>query len=83
MKHLFISLTHERLKLDVKAKPCIFLGYGYEEFGYRLWDPLSKKIVRSRDVGLTARLNLEVEKFDVKTTFLHGYLEEEIYMQQP
>ena len=25
----------ERLKLDVKAKPCIFLGYAYEEFGYR------------------------------------------------
>ena len=27
-----------------------FLGYGHEEFGYRLWDPLSRKIVRSRDV---------------------------------
>ena len=40
----------ERSKLDVKAKPCIFLGYGPEEFGYMLWDPLSKKIVISRDV---------------------------------
>ena len=40
----------ERSKLDVKAKPCIFLGYGHEEFEYRLWDPLSRKIVRSRDV---------------------------------
>ena len=40
----------ERSKLDVKAKPCIFLGYGHEEFGYKLWDPLSKKIVRNRDV---------------------------------
>ena len=40
----------ERLKLDVKAKPCNFLGYGHEEFGYRLWDPLSRKIIRSRDV---------------------------------
>ena len=26
----------ERSKLDVKAKPCIFLGYGLEEFGYKL-----------------------------------------------
>ena len=26
----------ERSKLDVKAKPCIFSGYGHEEFGYRL-----------------------------------------------
>ena len=41
---------YERSKLDVKAKPCIFLGYGHEEFGYRLWDPLSRKIVRNRDV---------------------------------
>ena len=41
---------NERLKLDVKVKPCILLGYGHEEFGYRLWDPMSKKIVRSRDV---------------------------------
>ena len=40
----------ERSKLDVKAKPCIFLGYGHEEFGYRLWNPMSKKIVRSRDI---------------------------------
>ena len=40
----------ERLKLDVKAKPCIFLGYSHEEFGYKLWDPMSRKVVRSRDV---------------------------------
>ena len=39
----------ESSKLDVKAKPCIFLGYGHEEFGYMLWDPLSRKIVKSRD----------------------------------
>ena len=26
----------ERSKLDVKAKQCIFLWYGNEEFGYRL-----------------------------------------------
>jgi hypothetical protein len=27
--------------------------------------------------------DLEVEKMEVKTTFLHGDLEEEIYMKQP
>ena len=26
----------ERSKLNVKAKPFIFLGYGHEEFGYRV-----------------------------------------------
>ena len=40
----------ERSKLDGKAKPCIFVGYGHEDFGYRLWDPVNKKIIRSRDV---------------------------------
>ena len=28
----------ERSKLDDKCKPIIFLGYGHEEFSYRLYD---------------------------------------------
>ena len=40
----------QRTKLDDKSMPCIFVGYGDEEFGYRLWDPIKKKVVRSRDV---------------------------------
>ncbi|GJW71983.1 retrovirus-related pol polyprotein from transposon TNT 1-94 [Tanacetum coccineum] len=39
----------ERSKLDVKNKPCVFLGYGQDELGYRLYDPVQKKLVRSRD----------------------------------
>jgi len=34
-------------------------------------------------LGLTATLDLEFEQLDVKTTFLHGDLQEEIYMYQP
>lgn len=41
---------NERSKLDKKTKECIFLGYSEDEFGYRLWDPRDRKVVRSRDV---------------------------------
>ena len=37
-------------KLDSKSKACIFMGYSEDEFGYRLWDLVEKKVVRSRDV---------------------------------
>lgn len=40
----------QRTKLDDKSVPCIFIGYGDEEFGYRLWDPVKKEVIRSRDV---------------------------------
>jgi len=36
----------ERSKLDMKTKQCIFIGYGQDEHGYRLYDPINKKLVR-------------------------------------
>jgi len=40
----------ERAKLDAKVKECIYLGSPRDELGFKLWDPINKKIVRSRDV---------------------------------
>ena len=39
-----------RGKLDPKTRPCIFLGYGDDEFGFRVWDPVDKKVFQSRDI---------------------------------
>lgn len=42
--------NEQRLKLDSKTNPCVFVGYGDEEYGFRLYDPEKKKTIRSRDV---------------------------------
>ena len=34
-------------------------------------------------LGLIDSLNLEIDQINVKTTFLHGDLDKEIYMEQP
>ena len=39
-----------RTKLEAKSKKCVFVGYGINEFGYRLWDFENHKILRIRDV---------------------------------
>jgi hypothetical protein len=40
----------EKSKLDSKTRQCIFLGYRGYQFGYKLFDPIARKVVRSRDV---------------------------------
>ena len=42
----------ERAKLDAKAKECIYLGSPKDELGFRLRNPINKKVVRCRDVEL-------------------------------
>jgi hypothetical protein len=36
----------ERSKLDSKTRQCIFLGYGGDQFSYKLFDPIARKFVR-------------------------------------
>ena len=48
----------QRSKLDSKSTPGIFVGYGDAKFGYKLWDPKEKKMIRSRDVIFHENENL-------------------------
>lgn len=49
MQGIFSYPKDQRSNLDDKAKQCVFLGCGTEKFGYRFWDPVEKKVIRSRD----------------------------------
>ena len=40
----------KRNKLDVKSRRCAFIGYGGDDLGYRVWNPIEKKTIKSRDV---------------------------------
>ncbi|GJT26561.1 putative RNA-directed DNA polymerase, partial [Tanacetum coccineum] len=63
----------ERSKLDVKTKPCVFLGYGQDEFGYRLYDSAQKRLVRSQDVVFEEDQTLkDVENVERETIPQHN-----------
>jgi len=51
-------------------------GIDFEE----IFSPVVKMSSFRVVLGLTASLNLEVEQLDVKIAFLHGDLDEEIYI---
>ena len=47
----FVHIPKDEIaKLDAKTKECIYFGSPRDELGFRLWDPINKRIVRSRDV---------------------------------
>ena len=48
-----------------------------------IFSPVVKMTSFKTILSLVAAEDLHLEQLDVKTTFLHGDLEEEIYMQQP
>lgn len=40
----------KRIKLDNRGEKCIFIGYNEESKAYKLYNPLTNKVVVSRDV---------------------------------
>jgi hypothetical protein len=55
------------------------IGIDYND----VFSPVVKHISIRAYFGIVAMRDLELEQIDVKTAFLHGELEEEIYMDQP
>jgi hypothetical protein len=54
---------------------------------FRMLSPANAEVPSSYQIStlmsLAATFDLNIKKMDVKTTFLHGDLEEDIYMKQP
>ncbi|GAA0152797.1 hypothetical protein LIER_37563 [Lithospermum erythrorhizon] len=50
------------------SKKCVFVGYGLDEFGYQFFDPVQRKLIRSRNVVFMEDCTIEdidkVEKED-------------------
>ena len=86
------TLKNEENNPNPRYKACIVLkgcnqkkGIDFEEIFspvVKTWRLISNSQFRAI-LGLAAKQDLEVEQLDVKTPFLHGDLEEEIYMEQP
>ena len=68
-----------------KYKACLVAkGYSQVEgvdYG-EIFSPLAKMTSIRFLLSIAVAYDLEIEQMDVKTTFLHGDLEEEIYMTQ-
>ncbi|CAM8978623.1 unnamed protein product [Rhodiola kirilowii] len=48
-----------------------------------IFSPVVKMVTIKTVLGLVAKENLHLQQMDVKIAFLHGDLDEEIYMMQP
>jgi hypothetical protein len=60
-------------------------GYSHKEGidFHEIFSPVVKIVSIQSVLALVALLDLELEQLDVKTAFLHGDLDEDIYMEQP
>ena len=63
------------------------VGKGYSQRKGVDYDEIFSSVVRHTSIrtllGLVAHFDMQLEQMDVKTTFLHGDLEELVYMVQP
>ena len=71
----------------VERYKTILVAKGYSQMEgidyHEIFSPVVKLVSIRIVLALVALLDLELEQLDVKTSFLHGDLDEEIYMEQP
>jgi hypothetical protein len=84
-KWFFKKKFNAKGKVEKHKARLVAKGYSQVEgidFG-DIFSPVAKLNSIRFLLSITAAFDLEVEQMDVKTTFLHGDMEEEIYMKQP
>ncbi|KAE8708956.1 hypothetical protein F3Y22_tig00110332pilonHSYRG00622 [Hibiscus syriacus] len=85
-KWVFAKKDGSHSKKDVRYKAQL-VAKGYSQKEGIDYNEVFSPVVRHSSIRilltLVAQLNLELAQLDVKTAFLHGDLEEEIYMTQP
>lgn len=68
-KAFALNKRPQKGKFDPRSVECTMVGYSDESKAYRLWDPSSKKIIKSRDVKFISSLAVkskQVFEFDFK-----------------
>ena len=84
-KWVFKKKTNAEGKVEKYKARLVAKGYSQVpgiDFG-DIFSPVAKVTSIRLLLSVAAAFDFEVEQMDVKTTFLHGDLEEEIYMKQP
>ena len=84
-KWVFKKKTNAEGKVEKYKAQLVAKGYSQVsgiDFG-DIFSPVAKVTSIRLLLSVAAAFDFEVEQMDVKTTFLHGDLEEEIYMKQP
>ena len=82
MLSLHLTVQDANLPL-LEVKTLTELEIPLHKYNVPTFSPFVKMTSIITILSLVAAEDLHLEQLDVKTTFLHGYLEEEIYMQQP
>ena len=84
-KWVFNKKTNAKGKVEKYKAWLVTKGYSQVsgiDFG-NIFSPIAKVASIRLLLSIAAAFDFEVEQMDVKTTFLHGDLEEEIYMKKP